>query len=136
VKFLQFIGLDGRIHRNTHYVVWVPNSLVKHYMYSLTNERIRNDAYSALIMALMCQHFVSKTASKSQLHIHTFLIPWVQQWYKWETMRVKIGYARVSAADQSLDMQMDALNAAGCERIYTEKASGPKVDRSFCELNT
>ncbi|OIJ22062.1 resolvase [Anaerobacillus alkalidiazotrophicus] len=44
-----------------------------------------------------------------------------------------IGYARVSTKDQSLDMQLDALNLAGCERIYQEKVTGAKDDRE--ELN-
>ena len=40
-----------------------------------------------------------------------------------------VGYARVSTADQTPAMQMDALRTAGCERIFTETASGSHRDR-------
>lgn len=40
-----------------------------------------------------------------------------------------IGYARVSTQDQNPAMQHDALTQAGCERVFTEKASGAQRDR-------
>ena len=44
-----------------------------------------------------------------------------------------IGYARVSTQAQALELQLDALNTYGVERIYTEKISGTIHDRPELE---
>jgi DNA invertase Pin-like site-specific DNA recombinase len=40
-----------------------------------------------------------------------------------------VGYARVSTLDQNPALQITGLKAAGCERIFTEKASGAQRER-------
>ena len=42
---------------------------------------------------------------------------------------MKIGYSRCSAAGQNHQSQIDALEAAGCERIFQETVSGSRSDR-------
>lgn len=40
-----------------------------------------------------------------------------------------IGYARVSTQDQNLDLQINALNQAGCKRVFEDKISGSRAER-------
>jgi len=43
---------------------------------------------------------------------------------------MKIGYARVSTQDQNLDLQKDALDKAGCTKIFVDEISGTVAQRA------
>jgi len=44
-----------------------------------------------------------------------------------------VGYARVSTQEQTLHLQKDALDKIGCTKIFTDTASGAKVERKGLE---
>jgi DNA invertase Pin-like site-specific DNA recombinase len=44
-----------------------------------------------------------------------------------------IGYARVSREDQKLELQLQALNDAGCDRVFSDKKSGSQKHRKGLE---
>ena len=51
-----------------------------------------------------------------------------------ERISMKIGYARVSTLDQNLDLQLQALKKAGCQKVFREKVSGASRQRPEFQL--
>ncbi len=45
-----------------------------------------------------------------------------------------VGYARISTADQNLDLQLASLKDIGCEKIYQDQISGTKTNRPGLEM--
>jgi DNA invertase Pin-like site-specific DNA recombinase len=41
----------------------------------------------------------------------------------------RVGYARVSSVGQNLDSQWDALQKAGCQKTFSDKMTGSRLDR-------
>jgi DNA invertase Pin-like site-specific DNA recombinase len=53
----------------------------------------------------------------------------METWHKKGRGMAKIGYARISTIEQNKDLQINALEEAGCTKIFTDEISGSKAER-------
>lgn len=87
------------------------------------NERLFNKLKKTKKFSLFLFISVKKLVNNSKL------IYYLNQRLSLLFVDMKIGYARVSTFEQSLDLQIDALSKAGCDKIITDKISGSVTER-------
>ena len=78
-----------------------------------------------------CTHTILDNSVSTGLTLgifETIVSPCLEPMRQWGTPMTVYGYARVSTTDQSLDIQIAALKAAGCEKIRSEKVSGTSTN--------
>ena len=73
---------------------------------------------------------VQKPLRKSTCIFRRYLLPFCTMESSANTIsNHRIGYARVSSIGQNLDSQVDSLQKAGCEKTFTDKMTGSRMDR-------
>jgi DNA invertase Pin-like site-specific DNA recombinase len=71
----------------------------------------------------------SKNESFGLIHVFQCVLSLhISDFHKWGNHMARIGYARVSSSAQDYQGQIEALNVAGCLKIYSEKISGKTTD--------
>ena len=78
----------------------------------------------------LSQNFPIGLKTRFKIKVLKTSVFWHKNLVKHGGVNMIVGYARVSTDEQNLDLQIDALNEAGCERIYEDKISGSKTERA------